>query len=97
MARLLATKSFWADAAERALSTAGQAFLAAFGTSAVLTHVNWVVVGSTTLVAAGLSVVKALVVAANTDASQPATAPAAVPAVESTPATLAVPAVDPTR
>lgn len=54
---VLTTGKYWAATAERAVKTAGQAFVAAVGVNVVaLDQVNWELVGGTTLLAAVLSV-----------------------------------------
>lgn len=53
---VLTTGKFWAATAERAVKTAAQAFIGSVGVTAVLTEINWEVVGGTTLIAAVLSV-----------------------------------------
>jgi hypothetical protein len=54
------TKKFWSDLAERAASTAGQAFVGVFsGSALVLQEINWALVGGTVGVAVALSVGKA--------------------------------------
>lgn len=53
-------RTFWLGAAERAVKTLAQAAVAAIGTAALLSEVNWAVVGSTAALAALLSVLTAL-------------------------------------
>lgn len=53
---VLATGAFWSAAAERAVKTAAQTFVATVGVNAALGQIQWAIVGSTTAVAAMLSV-----------------------------------------
>lgn len=53
-------KTFWMGVAERAAKTFAQAAVAAIGTAALLSEVNWTAVGSTAVLAALLSVLTAL-------------------------------------
>lgn len=53
-------RTFWLGAAERAVKTFAQAVVAAIGTAALLSEVNWAVVGSTAAVAALLSVLTSI-------------------------------------
>lgn len=53
-------KTFWLGVAERAVKTLAQAAVAAIGTAALLSEVNWIAVGSTAALAALLSVLTAL-------------------------------------
>lgn len=53
-------RTFWLGAAERAVKTFAQAAVAAIGTAALLSEVNWAVVGSTAAVAALLSVLTSI-------------------------------------
>ena len=53
-------RTVWRGAAERATKTFAQAAVAAIGTAALLSEVNWVAVGSTAALAALLSVLTAL-------------------------------------
>lgn len=55
-----ARKTFWMGVVERATKTFAQAAVAAIGTAALLSEVNWAVVGSTAALAALLSVLTAL-------------------------------------
>ncbi|MFT8639013.1 holin [Bifidobacterium sp.] len=61
-----ASREFWSDAAERSISTAAQTAIGAIGTDLVLEAVDWKFVAGTTLLAAGLSLLKAIVKAAGT-------------------------------
>ena len=54
------TKKWWKAAGIRALRTFAQAAIAAIGTTALITEVNWLVVGSTALLAAVLSLLTSL-------------------------------------
>ena len=49
------TKEFWKAAAIRALRTVAQTAIATIGTAAVMSEVNWAVVGSASLLAGILS------------------------------------------
>ena len=53
---VLATAGFWTATLERAIKTAAQAFVGSIGVTAVLSEINWEVVGGVTAVAAILSV-----------------------------------------
>lgn len=53
-------KTFWMGVAERATKTFAQAAVAAIGTAALMSDVNWAAVGSTAALAALLSVLTAL-------------------------------------
>lgn len=53
-------KKWWKAAGIRALRTFAQAAIAAIGTTALITEVNWLVVGSTALLAAVLSMLTSL-------------------------------------
>jgi hypothetical protein len=53
---IYATGAFWAATAERAVKTAAQSFVGSVGVTAVLSEINWEVVGGVTAVAALLSV-----------------------------------------
>lgn len=57
---LYTRKTFWLGVAERATKTFAQAAVAAIGTAALLSEVNWTMVGSTAVLAALLSVLTAL-------------------------------------
>jgi hypothetical protein len=67
------TKAFWKDAAERAVKTAGQTFLALVGAGTVgLFHLPWANIGEGVAGAVVLSVVTSLIssgVGSNTNAS----------------------------
>ena len=49
------TKKWWKAAGVRAVKTVAQAAVAAIGTTAMLNEVDWLVVGSTALLAGALS------------------------------------------
>ncbi len=49
------TKKWWKAAGVRAVKTVAQAAVAAIGTTAMLSEVDWLVVGSTALLAGVLS------------------------------------------
>ncbi len=49
------TKKWWKAAVVRAVKTVAQAAVAAIGTTAMLSQVDWLVVGSTALLAGVLS------------------------------------------
>ena len=53
-------KKWWKAAGIRALRTFAQAAIAAIGTTALITEVNWLVVGSTALLSAVLSLLTSL-------------------------------------
>lgn len=59
--------SFWNGAAERAVSTAAQTFLAVVGSATAFGTVDWPMVASATGMAALLSLVKAFAVPDQTD------------------------------
>ncbi|MBR2806672.1 MAG: hypothetical protein IKF22_03625 [Lachnospiraceae bacterium] len=54
------TKEFWKAAAIRALRTVAQTAIATIGTAAVMSEVNWAVVGSASLLAGILSVLTSI-------------------------------------
>ena len=54
------TKEFWKAAGIRALRTICQTAIATIGTSAVLEEVNWILVGSSALLAGLLSVLNSI-------------------------------------
>lgn len=54
------TKEFWMAALNRALRTLCQTAVATIGTSAVLSEVNWVMVASSSVLAALLSVLNSI-------------------------------------
>lgn len=54
------TKKFWKAVAIRALRTFAQTAVATIGTSALLSEVNWIAVGSASVLAAVLSVLTAI-------------------------------------
>lgn len=54
------SKQWWKAAGIRALRTFAQAAIAAIGTTALITEVNWLVVGSTASLAAVLSLLTSL-------------------------------------
>ena len=53
-------KEFWKAAAIRALRTVCQTAVAAIGTTAVISEVNWLTVGSTSLLAGILSILTSI-------------------------------------
>lgn len=53
-------KSFWKAAALRAVRTVAQTAIATIGTAAVLSDVNWAVVGSAAVLAGVLSVLSSI-------------------------------------
>lgn len=57
---MLSSKAWWAAAGIRALKTVAQTAVAAIGTTALLTEINWVVVGSAAAVAGVLSILTSL-------------------------------------
>jgi len=63
------TLAFWRAVAERALKTAAQTAIAAFGTTAAFNEVNWSVIGSIVLLATVASVLTSIVSAVSTDGS----------------------------
>ena len=54
------TKKWWKAAGVRAVKTVAQAAVAAIGTTAVLSEVDWLVVGSTALLAGVLSLLTSI-------------------------------------
>lgn len=54
------TKEFWKAAAIRAIRTVAQTAVATIGTSAVLQDVNWIMVGSASILAGILSVLTSI-------------------------------------
>ena len=54
------TKEFWVAAGIRALRTVAQTAVATIGTTAVIQDVNWLVVGSSALLAGILSVLTSI-------------------------------------
>lgn len=54
------TKEFWKAAAIRAVRTLCQTAIATIGTTAVIQEVNWLMVGSSALLAAILSVLNSI-------------------------------------
>lgn len=54
------TKEFWKAAAIRALRTVAQTAIATIGTAAVMSEVNWAVVGSASLLAGILSILTSI-------------------------------------
>ena len=54
------TREWWAAAGIRAIRTVAQAAIAAIGSTAVFSEINWAVVGSTALVAGILSMLTSL-------------------------------------
>lgn len=56
----LKSKDWWAASLIRALRTAAQTAIASLGTTALLTEVNWAVIGSTVGMAAVLSILTSI-------------------------------------
>ena len=54
------TKKWWKAAGVRAVKTVAQAAVAAIGTTAMLSEVNWLVVGSTALLSGVLSLLTSI-------------------------------------
>ena len=54
------TKEFWKAAAIRAIRTVAQTAVATIGTSAVLQDVNWIMVGSASVLAGILSILTSI-------------------------------------
>ena len=54
------TKKWWKAAGIRAVKTVAQAAVAAIGTTAMLSEVDWLVVGSTALLSAVLSLLTSI-------------------------------------
>ncbi len=54
------TKEFWKAAAIRAIRTIAQTAVATIGTTAVIEEVNWLVVGSSALLAGVLSLLTSI-------------------------------------
>lgn len=54
------TKNWWKAAGIRAIKTVAQAAAATIGTTAMFSEVNWMVVGSTALLAGVLSVITSI-------------------------------------
>ena len=54
------TKKWWKAAGIRAVKTVAQAAVAAIGTTAMLSEVDWLVVGSTALLSGGLSLLTSI-------------------------------------
>ena len=54
------TKEFWKAAALRAIRTVAQTVIASIGTAAVMSEVNWAVVGSASLLAGILSILTSI-------------------------------------
>ena len=54
------TKEFWKAAAIRAVRTLCQTAIATIGTTAVIQEVNWLMVGSSALLAAILSILNSI-------------------------------------
>lgn len=63
MTRPIFTAAFWADAGERALSTAAQAAVAVIGVDALVSiaAIDWPEVGGIAATAAALSILKSLI------------------------------------
>lgn len=57
----LATRSFWASAAERAVKTTAQALIGAIGAAATFDSVSWDVAGGTAALATLLSLLSSIV------------------------------------
>lgn len=53
-------RTFWLGVAERAVKTLAQAALGALGSTALMSEVNWAVVGSTAALAALVSVLTSI-------------------------------------
>ena len=54
------TKNWWKAAGVRAVKTVAQAAVAAIGTTAMFSEVNWLVVGSTALLSGMLSLLTSI-------------------------------------
>ncbi len=54
------TKNWWKAAGVRAVKTVAQATVAAIGTTAMVSEVNWLVVGSTALLSGVLSLLTSI-------------------------------------
>lgn len=54
------TKKWWKAAGVRAVKTVAQAAVAAIGTTAMVSEVNWLVVGSTALLSGVLSLLTSI-------------------------------------
>lgn len=54
------SKEFWKAAAMRAIRTVAQTAIATIGTAAVMSEVNWLVVGSASLLAGILSILTSI-------------------------------------
>lgn len=54
------TKNWWKAAGTRAVKTVAQAAVAAIGTTAMFSEVNWLVVGSTALLSGVLSLLTSI-------------------------------------
>lgn len=63
MMKRLMSASFWDKALARATRTAAQSFIASVGSSAVLSDINWTLIGSTTAVAVLLSFATSILIA----------------------------------
>jgi len=57
---MITSKAWWAAAGIRALKTLAQTAVAAIGTTALLSEIDWVVVGSASALAAILSLLTSL-------------------------------------
>lgn len=57
---ILFTKEWWKAAGIRALKTVAQTAIATIGTSAAISEVNWILVGSASLLAGFLSLLTSL-------------------------------------
>lgn len=60
MTRVLFTPKFWADAIERVIKTAAQSCIGAIGATAMITSLDWGVVGGTVGIAAALSLLTSI-------------------------------------
>lgn len=60
MDKNIMTKEFWIAAGIRALRTVCQAAISVIGTTALIEEVNWLVVGSTALLAGVLSILTSI-------------------------------------
>lgn len=57
---MITSKAWWAAAGIRALRTLAQVAIATIGTSALISEINWVAVGSASVLAAILSLLTSL-------------------------------------
>lgn len=65
------TRTFWTQAAERALKTTAQAAIGAIGATALVQELDWTIVGGTTVIATILSVLSSVASAPVGDDSTP--------------------------